>query len=341
MAEEKKDYPQIGVNSVEKQKAQELKSEFQDTFDQFESRFPEKTPDGWDERRWRVYKSLLKRSWMDIKDIDYYCIVLDQFQQPVEGAEVFFEVSQIPEDVSTLLETKEMSRRENKTVKVISNKQGIARLTGVRGDSFDVKYIIKPGYSYVPANKRYSFQVGGNKPLSSPDKPVKLYIFDNAVSEPLYKRSFYKRIKHDDTWEIDILRRNKKGPTPEQINLSISCRQLKEQYGTRDCELTVMPSSGIEIALASRYSCLADGLSPNKLIIEYDGKGYKKQYFIFYHDVDQDFYSKIMIDVTGDQREPKFRITSFSNPIKGSKVLSYVKSKELKKWLGVIDPDKK
>ncbi len=342
LTEEKNILPQKNAQTAVKEvNKPQGESDLQNKLDQLESRFPKGTPDGWDERRWRVYKSLLKRCWIDIKDIDYYCVVLNQFQEPVKDAEVTFELTKMPEDVSKVLETKKMSRREKWTVKVRSDEMGLVNLTNVKADSFSVIDIVKEGYSYVPAKASYLFWEGREMPAFSPEAPVKLYIMDETKLDPLYKKSFYKDLKYNDIWEIDILRRNKKGPTSDQVNLSISCRQLKEQYDTNDWELMIDPVEGSEVALTTKASFLAKGLSSNKVIVKNEDIDYKNQIFIFYHNISEDFYSKIKIDITGDRREPRICIYSFSNPIKGSKNLSYLKEKELKKWPGVIDPDKK
>ena len=328
------------VNKVES-KGGKGNEDIQKKTELFESRFPKQTPPGFPERVWGVYKSVLKKSWLNINDIDYYCVVLNQFQEPVEAAEVFFCISQISEDVSKMLETKRLCPRIKKQITISSDDQGISHLTGERGDRFEITNITKIGYSYLPANKSYSFEIGRKRPKSSLDEPVKVYLIDNKLSEPLYKRSFYKSINYNELWEVDVLRKNKKGPTPSQVNLLITCRQLKEYYKTRDWELTLDPPSGIEISLSSKNSFLAEGLSSNKLVVKNEDIDYKGHFYIFFHDTANDFYSKIKVEVNGFRSNARVNLTSFSNPIKGSKNLTYVKSKELKTWPGVIEPDKK
>ncbi len=342
LAKEKRELNKKILSHNGKDNILETKNSSQHKVDQFESRFTDKKPEGVTQRNWNVLKKHLKSSWLDIKDINYYCVVLNQFQEPVEGAEVTFKLSKMPEDVSTILESTKMNPKENKIVKIISNEKGIVHLTGVRGDSFGVKNIIKTGYSFIPPSGAwYNFELGRKNPQSSLDKPVKVYLIENDASEPLYKRSFYKDLKYNETWEIDVLRRNKRNPQPEHINLLLSCRQLKKHYDTRDWELTLDPPPGTEIALTTKSSFLAEGLSSSKIVVKNEDMKYKGHFYIFYHDLKDDFYSKLKIEVSGGRKTSRVRIYSFSNPIKGSRVLSYLKEKELKKWPGVIYPDKK
>ncbi len=324
-------------NSVEKEKQTQNKEQMQ--LDYFETRFTGKKPEEVSEKHWKVFKAILINNWKKIKDINYHCVVLNQFQQPVEGAEVSFELSQIPEDVSKVLTMKKMDKRTNTIVNVSSNEKGLVHLTGVRGDSFSVKNIIKNGYSYVPASKSYGFGIGGRKPQSSIDKPVKLYVIEHDTSEPLYKTSFYTDLPYGELWGMDLFNHTKKNIIRENV-MTIFCRQTKENYNTRDWEVTITPIKGHAVSLAHRHSYVASGLASEKMVIRNEDMNYKGHFYLFYHNLEKDHYSKIKIEVSGGRGRARIRAYTFSNPVKGSKNLAYLKEKRLRRWTGVIDPEK-
>ncbi len=326
------------VDTVEMQENNRVN---QEGFNSFEARFTGKKPAGISDNQWLKLKQSIKNLWKNIKDINYYCIVLDQFNQPIQGAVVRFDISKISEDVSKILKSVYIGgAKEKEYIDVISDEQGHVHLTGVRGDSFSVKSVIKSGYLYVPANESYGFGVGRRKPQSSMSKPVKLYAIERDASEPLYKTSFYTDLPYGENWDMNLLGQTKKNIIRENV-MTLSCRQTKENHNIRDWEMIIEAIEGYEVALTDRYGYIASRLASEKLVIRNEDLNYKGHFYLFCHNLEKDHYSKIKIEVGGGRQRARIYVTTFSNPIKGSKNLAYLKEKRLRRWTGVIDPEKK
>lgn len=309
-----------------------------------DSGFDKYRPTDISDKNWERFKKSIKGYWQEIKDIDYYCMVLDQYNNPIEGVIVNFKVSKFSDNLAKLLSKDTRSPWEHSYVNVESNNKGIVHLNGVRGARFSIAKLVKNNYSEEKINASYSFEAGRKEslPQSSLDKPVKLYMIEHNASEPLYKTSFYTDLAYGKPWSMDLF-----GISVAQKNIirenamTISCRQTKENYNIRDWEMTIKPIKGHAVSLTDRHTYVASGLSSDKLTIRNEDLNYKGHFYLFYHNIEKDYYSKIRMEIGGARDGVRINATTFSNPIKGSKNLAYLKEKRLRRWPGVIDPSEK